>query len=79
MRRRDVLKLAGGAAIVILAEDGQLQRQHLKAQLLRAPLKASPRSLAGQVEYIRKHWGELLPLELMVDLLTALDIAHEEF
>jgi len=48
------------------------------AELLRAPLKASPRSLAGQVEYIREKWGELLPPELLADLLTALDIIREE-
>ena len=47
-------------------------------QLLRAPVKASPRSLSGQVEYIRDHWREILPPELLDELLTALDIAREE-
>jgi glycosidase len=47
-------------------------------ELLRAPFKASPRSLAGQMEYIRKKWGELLPQELLNDLLIALDIVREE-
>ncbi|HEX9024660.1 MAG TPA: alpha-amylase family glycosyl hydrolase [Geobacteraceae bacterium] len=49
------------------------------SELLRAPLKASPSSLAGQVEYIREHWGEILPSWLVADLLTALDIAREEW
>ena len=47
-------------------------------QLLRAPLMASPRSLAGQAEYIRSHWLEFLPSELLADFLTAIDIVHEE-
>ncbi len=48
------------------------------SELLRAPFKASPGSLAGQVEYIREKWGVLLPPELLADLLTALDIVREE-
>jgi glycosidase len=47
-------------------------------QLLRAPVKASPRSLPGQIEYIREHWREILPAELLDELLTALAIAREE-
>jgi glycosidase len=46
--------------------------------LLRAPIKASPLSLAGQVEYIREQWRDILPPELLIELLTALDIVHEE-
>ncbi len=47
-------------------------------ELLRAPVKASPNSLAGQIEYIKEHWRELLPSELLEELLTAIDIAREE-
>jgi glycosidase len=47
-------------------------------ELLRAPFKASPGSLAGQVEYIREKWGVMLPPELLDDLLIALDIVGEE-
>lgn len=47
-------------------------------QLLRAPVAASPRSIPGQVEYIRQHWRDILPAELLSELLTALDIAREE-
>ena len=46
--------------------------------LLRAPLRAAPHSLAGQIEYIRDHWRELLPEELVSELLTSLDIVKEE-
>jgi glycosidase len=46
--------------------------------LLRAPLMASPRSLAGQAEYIRKNWLEMLPAELLAEFLTAIDIVREE-
>jgi glycosidase len=47
-------------------------------EVLRAPLKASPRSLAGQVEYIRKEWQALLSPELYADILVAVDIVREE-
>jgi glycosidase len=47
-------------------------------ELLRAPVKASPHSLAGQVEFIKEHWREILPPELLEELLTSLDIVREE-
>jgi glycosidase len=46
--------------------------------LLRGPLRASPRSLAGQIEFIREHWQELLPPELLTDLVVALDVVRVE-
>jgi hypothetical protein len=45
--------------------------------LLRAPALASPDSLAGQLEYMRKHWGLLLG-KFMGRLLTSLDVIKEE-
>jgi hypothetical protein len=47
-------------------------------EALYAPLTADPESLAGQLDYIRKEWAELLPPELLEDLLTAFDIFDEE-
>lgn len=47
-------------------------------QLLRAPIKASPNSLAGQVEFIRNNWRDILPPELMDELLSAMAIMKEE-
>jgi len=45
--------------------------------LLEAPIKASPDSLAGQLEYVRDHWGDFLGQRL--DLLSAgLDLIKEE-
>ena len=46
--------------------------------LLRAPVKASPRSISGQADYIREHWAAILPPDLMTELLKAFDIAKEE-
>ena len=46
--------------------------------VLRAPMKASPGSLAGQMEYIRREWQALLPPELYAELLVAADIVREE-
>ncbi|MDR1277315.1 MAG: alpha-amylase [Treponema sp.] len=45
--------------------------------MLRAPALASPDSLLGQLEYMRKHWG-LLIAKFMSRILTSLDVIHEE-
>ncbi|MDR3148198.1 MAG: alpha-amylase, partial [Treponema sp.] len=45
--------------------------------LLRAPALVSPDSLAGQLEYMRSHWGLLLG-KFMARLLTTLDVMREE-
>jgi glycosidase len=45
--------------------------------LLRAPVLASPNSLLGQLEYMRKNWG-LLITKYMSRLLTSLDVIKEE-
>ncbi len=42
------------------------------------PIKASPHSLGGQLEYIFKHWGELLSEEIRNRLLVGTDIIREE-
>ena len=44
---------------------------------LRAPALASPDSLLGQLEYMRKHWG-LLISRFMTRLLMSLDVIKEE-
>jgi len=46
-------------------------------QLLRAPMLSSPGSLAGQIRYIRDHWGHLLPAEFMLHLQFTLDVLRE--
>ena len=45
---------------------------------LREPLQASPDSLAGQLDYVRQHWADLLPPELLRRLLSAFDVLREE-
>ncbi|MCL2721841.1 MAG: alpha-amylase family glycosyl hydrolase [Treponema sp.] len=44
---------------------------------LRSPALASPDSLLGQLEYMRKHWG-LLISKFMARLLMSLDVINEE-
>lgn len=46
-------------------------------KLLRDPMLASPDSLAGQIRYIRDHWGHLLPADFMQRLQFALDVLME--
>ncbi|MDR1105695.1 MAG: hypothetical protein LBL44_04995 [Treponema sp.] len=45
--------------------------------ILRAPALASPDSLAGQLEYMRRHWG-LLISKFITRILTSLDVIREE-
>ena len=47
-------------------------------ELLRAPLRACPDSLTGQMEFIKSHWAALLPPDLLSEILTAFDIVTEE-
>ena len=47
-------------------------------EFLRAPMRASPDSLEGQLEYIIKNWVHLLPRGLLERLLLAADIMKEE-
>ncbi|MEA2008577.1 MAG: hypothetical protein U9O54_05615, partial [Chloroflexota bacterium] len=47
-------------------------------EMLRAPIKASPHSLAGQLEYILGHWQNLLGEDFLALLLRNLDIIREE-
>jgi glycosidase len=46
--------------------------------LLRAPVRAAPTSLAGQLRYIRDRWSDLLPDDLLDRLVLGLDILAEE-
>jgi|GEM_PF-3490 Uncharacterized conserved protein len=46
--------------------------------LLRAPFKASPDSLAGQLEFIRKNWGVKISARFSKMLLLSADIIKEE-
>jgi glycosidase len=48
------------------------------AEALRAPVLASPDSLSGQVGFIREHWNNLLPEELLEEVLISFDILLEE-
>lgn len=47
-------------------------------EALHAPLAADPFSLAGQLAYIKEQWAEILPPELLENLLTAFDVLDEE-
>ncbi len=47
-------------------------------ELLRLPMKFSPSSLTGQLEYIRTHWTAILPPELLSEILLAFAIVQEE-
>ncbi len=46
--------------------------------LLRAPILASPTSLAGQMEYIRERWADLLPPGILSEIQVAFDVMREE-
>lgn len=46
--------------------------------ILRAPMKAAPDSLIGQLEFIYEHWGKILPSYLQTRLLVGRDLLREE-
>jgi glycosidase len=83
----DTAELA--ASSPYLAVSGELDHRLAKAprfetlgialpELLRAPIKASPDSLSGQIAYIKEHWAAILPSELLVELISAMDIVTQE-
>jgi glycosidase len=47
-------------------------------ELLRQPIRHSPTSLSGQLEYIRIHWATILPQELLSEMQLAFVILQEE-
>jgi len=47
-------------------------------ELLRAPMRACPDSLAGQLEFIRTNWAAIIPPEMIREILSAFDILKEE-
>lgn len=48
------------------------------ADMLTVPLRVSPHSLAGQLEYLIQRWGELLGPDFVQRLLRGLDFVREE-
>jgi len=46
--------------------------------LLRAPMRAAPHSLAEQIAYIAQHWAAWLPESIILDIQLARAIAAEE-
>ncbi len=47
-------------------------------EMLTAPLRVSPNSLAGQLEYLVQRWGDLLGPDFVQRLLRGLDFIREE-
>lgn len=47
-------------------------------KVLRAPMKASPHSLEGQLRFVLDHWRALLPAELWKELTFVQDVVREE-
>jgi len=47
-------------------------------ECLHAPMRASPDSLHGQLNYMRERWAGFLPRELLERLMLAADILEEE-
>jgi glycosidase len=46
--------------------------------LLRAPMRAAPTSLAGQLRWIRENWAQIVPPDLLDRLTLGLDVLAEE-
>lgn len=48
------------------------------AKILISTIKSNPHSLQAQLEFLIKHYGVILPKELFLEALTALDVIKEE-
>ena len=66
-----------GAVEGLLAGDGEASGESL-VDLLRAPARNSPTSLAGQLRYARARWAAILPPELAARLMAGEDLLAEE-
>jgi glycosidase len=47
-------------------------------ELLRAPMRAFPDSLSGQLAFIRERWSAIIPPDMIEKILSAFDIIREE-
>ena len=62
----------------LLSVDGDDGSGESLAQMLRAPARHSPTSLAGQLRYARERWAAILPADLAARLLAGEDLLAEE-
>ena len=61
----------------LFRDDGDTDSETL-LDLLRAPARHSPTSLAGQLRYARERWGTILPATLAARLVAGEDLLAEE-
>jgi pimeloyl-ACP methyl ester carboxylesterase/glycosidase len=62
----------------LAAADGAGPDGESLAELLRAPARHAPGSLAAQLRYVRDRWASLLPADLLDRLLAGEDLLAEE-
>jgi glycosidase len=62
----------------LLRDDGTDPGGESLLDLLRAPARHSPTSLAGQLRYARERWGSILPADLAARLIAGEDLLAEE-
>ena len=61
----------------LFGEDGAAAGETL-IEMLRAPARNAPTSLAGQLRYVRERWGSILPPDLAARLVAGEDLLAEE-
>jgi glycosidase len=62
----------------LLGVDGMDGSGESLAEMLRAPARNAPTSLAGQLRYARERWAAILPADLTARLLAGEDLLAEE-
>ena len=77
-RARAYGRLAKSIDGILRAEPGGDESGETLLDLLRAPARHSPTSLAGQLRYARERWGAILPPELAARLMAGEDLLAEE-
>jgi len=48
------------------------------AEILRLPLKAAPDSLYEQLKFMQAHWSQLLPAEILPEIMAAFALSEDE-
>ncbi|MDP8218596.1 MAG: alpha-amylase family glycosyl hydrolase [Candidatus Theseobacter exili] len=77
-RRTPYKHLMGSLEEFFEKQPGYGPKKQSLYDLLKSPVINSPKSLTGQLEYIRDNWREILSNELMGRLMLAMDVIKEE-
>ena len=71
-------EVAEGAENFLLSAPPVAEFELTLPEILRLPLKAAPDSLFEQLKFIKEQWRDLLPAEILPEILSAFALSEEE-